>query len=151
MRAPTRGLLGTGEFRGEPRERDVRWNGHAVRVTTPVPTDVWTTVASTDPSTLPFHTGLAGLRLLGQRVAGRERLYELPGGRQLVLIMARRGSPSRLAVKASWPPGWGSGGVLAPGGVRPEEVALVSATWPGAGPSARPCAPDSLQLLRGRR
>ena len=64
MRAPTRGLLGTGEFRGEPRERDVRWNGHAVRVTTPVPTDVWTTVASTDPSTLPFQRpgGIASAR-----------------------------------------------------------------------------------------
>ena len=42
-------------------------------------------------------------------------------------MMARRGSPSQLAVKASWPPGWESGGVLAPGGVRPEEVALVCA------------------------
>ena len=55
------------------------------------------------------------------------RLYELPGGRPLVLMMARKGSPSRLAVEASWPPGWGTGGVLAPGGVRPEEVEMVCA------------------------
>ena len=128
MRAPTRGLLGTGEFRGEPRERDVRWNGHAVRVTTPVPTDVWTTVASTDPSTLPFQTpAWRDCVCSGSVWRDASRLYELPGGRQLVLMMARRGSPSQIAVKASWPPGWGSGGVLAPGGVRPEEVALVCA------------------------
>jgi len=39
-------------------------------------------------------------------------------------MMARR--PGRL-VQESWPEGWGSGGVLAAGGVRPDEMALVCA------------------------
>jgi hypothetical protein len=53
------------------------------------------------------------------------RLYETAGGRQLVLMMARRRVAPGLAVAASWPAGWGSGGVLAPGGLRPEDAALV--------------------------
>ena len=120
--------LGTEGFPGEPRARDVQWDRHTVRVTTPVPTDIWTTVASADPSTMPFQTS-AWRDCICSATGWKDasRLYELPGGRQLVLMMARKGSPSRVTVEASWPHGWGCGGVLGPGGVRPEEVALVCA------------------------
>jgi hypothetical protein len=128
MMTPKSRLLGTEECPGEPRARDVQWDRHTVRVTTPVPTDIWTTVASADPSTMPFQTSAwrdCVCSATGWKDASR--LYELPGGRQLVLMMARKGSPSRVAVEASWPSGWGCGGVLGPGGVRPKEVALVCA------------------------
>jgi len=127
--APQDGAPAGQELPREPRARDVRWDGRPVRVTAPVPTDVWEAVASADPATMPFHTPLwrdCVRSASGWQDAGR--LYELPGGRQLVLMMARRSAlPSRLAVEASWPLGWGRGGVLAPGGVRPEEVAFVCA------------------------
>jgi hypothetical protein len=111
------------------RDWDTRLNGQAVRVTSPVPTEVWHAVASADPCVTPFQ--LPAWRdsvCYGGDWEDASRLYELPGGRQLVLMLARRpGRPRRLALEASWPSGWGSGGLLAPGGVRPEEVALVSA------------------------
>jgi O-antigen/teichoic acid export membrane protein len=116
-------------YPGDGAVRDVRWDGQVARVTTPVPTDIWEAVAGADPSAMPFHTPV--WRDCVCSVGGWEdasRLYELPGGRQLVLMMARRSAlPSRLTVEASWPHGWGQGGVLAPGGVRPEEVAFICA------------------------
>ncbi|HZI75709.1 MAG TPA: GNAT family N-acetyltransferase [Gemmatimonadales bacterium] len=113
------------ESGGESRVQDIRWANGTVRVTTPVPTRVWTAVAAADPSTMPFHTP-AWRECVSSGSGWRDasRLYELPGERQLVLMMARR--PGRL-VQASWPEGWGAGGVLAPGGVRPDEMALVCA------------------------
>jgi hypothetical protein len=111
------------------RDSDARLNGQAVRVTSPVPAEVWNAVAGTDPCVTPFQ--LPAWRdciCYGGDWADASRLYELPGGRQLVLMLARRpGRPRRLAVEASWPGGWGSGGLLATGGVRPEDVALVNA------------------------
>ncbi|HEY7362403.1 MAG TPA: hypothetical protein VH642_16415, partial [Streptosporangiaceae bacterium] len=109
--------------------RDVRWDGQVARVTAPVPTEVWEAVAGADPSAMPFHTPV--WRDCVSSAGGWQdasRLYELPGGRQLVLMMARRSAlPSRLTVEASWPHGWGQGGILAPGGVRPDEVAFICA------------------------
>jgi hypothetical protein len=109
------------------QHRDLRWDGRLVRVTTPVPVDVWAAVAAADPSTTVFQTPVwRDCVCTGTGWQDASRLYEMPGGRQLVLMMARRpGLPAGLAQQASWPAGWGSGGVLAPGGVRPGEVALV--------------------------
>lgn len=111
------------------RDFDKCLNGQAVRVTSPVPPEVWDAVASADPCVTPFQ--LPAWRdcvCHGGDWEDASRLYELPGGRQLVFMLARRpGRPRRLALEASWPSGWGSGGLLAPGGVRPEEVALVNA------------------------
>jgi hypothetical protein len=54
------------------------------------------------------------------------RLYELPEGRRVVLPMVRRqGLTGPFAVEASLPPSWGIGGVVAPGGARPEDIAVV--------------------------
>jgi hypothetical protein len=104
-----------------------------VKVTTPVPAGTWAAIAAADPTTTPFQT--PAWRDVVHRVSGWQdasRLYETPDGRQLVLMLARRGV-GPLAVAASWPAGWGAGGMLAPGGVRPEEAALVWADLAGGG------------------
>jgi hypothetical protein len=130
-------VIGAGRATGEitarepdaPAQRDIRLDGRGVRVSTPVPADIWRAVATADPSATPFQwpawrdcvCGDGGWRDASQ-------LYELPGSRQLVVMLARRpAGHGRLAVEASWPAGWGCGGIVAPGGVRPEEVSLVSA------------------------
>jgi Acetyltransferase (GNAT) domain len=108
--------------------RDLRWDGQAVRVSTPVPTSVWEQVAAADPTTLPFQTpAWRDCICAGSAWQDASRLYETAGGRQLVLMMARRAPAPGLTVEASWPAGWGAGGVLAPGGVRAEEAAMICA------------------------
>ncbi len=112
----------------QARSWDVRWAGHPVRVTTPVPAGVWESVATADPSTMPFQTpAWRDCVCSGSQWRDASRLYELTGGRQLVLMAARRSVPGLPEIEASWPHGWGTGGVLAPGGVRPGEVDLVCA------------------------
>jgi hypothetical protein len=110
-----------------PQNRHLRWDGRMVRVSTPVPTDVWAAVAAADPSTTVFQTPVwRDCVCSGSGWQDASRLYETTDGRQLILMMARRsGMPAGLAVQASWPTGWGTGGVLAPSGARPDEVALV--------------------------
>jgi GNAT acetyltransferase-like protein len=113
---------------GEPGQWELRWNGRTARVTTPVPAEIWAAVAASDPTTLPFQT--PAWRDCVSASSGWQdasRLYETAGGRQLVLMMARRRVAPGLAVAASWPAGWGSGGVLARGGLRPEDADLVCA------------------------
>lgn len=117
-----------GTSQARTRAWDMRWQGRPVRVTTPVPAEVWQSVASADPSTMPFQTPIwRDCVCAGSQWRDASRLYELPDGRQLVLMAARRSIPGLPAVEASWPHGWGTGGVLAPGGVRPDEVDLVCA------------------------
>jgi Acetyltransferase (GNAT) domain len=109
-----------------PRAWEMHWQGRPVRVSTPVPTDVWQKVASADPSTMPFQTpAWRDCVCAGSHWHDASRLYELGGERRLVLMAARRSGPGLPAVEASWPHGWGTGGVLAAGGVRPDEVDLV--------------------------
>ncbi len=128
MKRPRTSPLGTGETLDRPRPRELRWNGRPVRVTTPVPASVWTAVAAADPTTMPFQTpAWRDCVCADGGWQDASRLYEMADGRQLVLMMARRQVAPRLAVEASWPAGFGTGGVLAPGGVRPEEAALVCA------------------------
>jgi Acetyltransferase (GNAT) domain len=107
-------------------------------VSTPVPTAVWTEVAAADPTAMPFQTPLWRDCVVAGSVGGRggrwgdaSRLYETADGRQLVLMMARRSVGPGLFIEASWPAGWGAGGVLAPGGVRPDEAAMIYADLAG--------------------
>ncbi len=114
------------------RARDFRWEGRPVRVSAPVPADVWRSVAAADPSTMPFQTPIwRDCVRAGSGWQDASRLYELPGGRQLVMMAARRRVPGLPAVEASWPHGWGTGGVLAAGGLRPDEADLVCADLAG--------------------
>jgi Acetyltransferase (GNAT) domain len=117
---------GTGQAQAHAWE--MRWQGRPVRVSTMVPAGVWQELASADPSTMPFQTpAWRDCVCSGVHWRDASRLYELADGRRLVLMAARRSLPGLPAVEASWPHGWGTGGVLAPGGVRPDEVDLVCA------------------------
>src|ERR1051326_6302905 len=87
------GAVGTREAPPDPRQRELRWNGRPVRVTIPVPADVWARVAEQDPGTTPFQT--PAWRGCVSRASGGQdasRLYETPDGRPLLLMMARRGA-----------------------------------------------------------
>jgi hypothetical protein len=58
--------------------------------------------------------------------ADASRLYELPSGRRLVLPMVRDGGlPPALAPEASLPLCWGTGGIVAPGGVTARDLQAV--------------------------
>jgi Acetyltransferase (GNAT) domain len=115
----------------------------ALQVTTPAPRAVWRALLCEDPNALPSQTPewMDCLVAFGT-YEDASRLYELPGGRQLVLPMARRHGPvGRLAGGASLPAGWGLGGVVAPGGVDVEGARMVFADLarvPGIRNSLRP-------------
>ena len=73
-------------------------------------------------------TATAGGQPTGGEWRDASRCYELPSGRMLVLMMARRsGRPAMLAREASWPVGWGSGGLLSVGGTHPDDVGEAAA------------------------
>ncbi|WP_217240897.1 GNAT family N-acetyltransferase [Streptomyces sp. AC555_RSS877] len=110
-----------------PREWVVRTGEGPVRVTSPVPREKWAQVLAADPRAMAFHRPEwvdCVCEVGGWQDAGR--LYRTGEGRELLLPMVRRpGRPDPLAVRASLPPGWGTGGILAPGGVRAHEFGLV--------------------------
>jgi Acetyltransferase (GNAT) domain len=99
-----------------------------LRITSPVPRDLWEEVLASDPNALPTQSAawLDGLCALG-RHEDASRLYETMGRRLLVLPMVRRRGlgDRRLAVQSSYSEGWGIGGLLASGGVTREDVATV--------------------------
>ncbi|WP_446222389.1 GNAT family N-acetyltransferase [Nocardia sp. IBHARD005] len=113
---------------------DVQTPQGRARVTSPAPRAVWDEIVAADPLAGPSHLPAwseAVCRADGWTEASR--LYELPGGRQAVLPLVRRavggspGDPKLLTVQASFPHGWGSGGIVAPGGPRVGDVAVVLA------------------------
>jgi hypothetical protein len=53
------------------------------------------------------------------------RAYRAPDGRRIVLPLARRRGGGAHGVEASMPTHWGFGGIVAEGGVTPEDVRLV--------------------------
>lgn len=53
------------------------------------------------------------------------RLYRLRDGRELLLPIAQRAFPGGIAVEASLPFGWGTGGLVAADPVRPADVGLL--------------------------
>ena len=123
-----------------PSTRDRRFtDGRHVLVTHPAPVAAWEEVLRADPTAMPFHTH-RWLQSIEAATNWRDatRLYELPDGRRLILLMVRRGGVRGMPViQASWPAGWGSGGILAPGGVRPYEVAAVVSDLAGHAVSTR--------------
>jgi Acetyltransferase (GNAT) domain len=109
-----------------------------LRVTSPVPRQVWQELLAKDPTATTSQT--PGWLDCICRVGGYEdasRLYETAEGRRLVLPMVRcRLLPQAFTVEASLPASWGTGGLVAAGSVRPEDIATV---WPDivAPPSVR--------------
>lgn len=102
--------------------------GQYARVTTPAPPAIWAEVFAADPGALPFHApSWVGCLAHASRWRDATRLYELSDGRRAVLLMASWTDPSgRLVLQRSWPAGWGAGGLIAAGGVRPSDVALIA-------------------------
>jgi Acetyltransferase (GNAT) domain len=91
------------------------------------------------------------------------RLYELPGGRHVVLPLVRRSHlPSPLAAEDGWPSGWGYGGLIAEGGPRAPEAAAVvehlrgwsagrTGLWTAPAPAPTSAHQDGWAAARPRR
>jgi hypothetical protein len=97
-------------------------------VISPAPRDVWREVYEADPNALLYHSP-EWVDLLCATAGFKDgsRLYALPGGRRAVLPMVRRRLIGAMQSEASFPLGWGMGGLLAPGGVRSSDVSAVFA------------------------
>jgi len=98
-------------------------------VTSPAPREVWQELLRADPNALVFQTPawLDCICAMGG-YADASRLYQLPCGRQLLLPMVRHSRlPKPLATQGSFPPAWGTGGLIAAETVQTEDVAAVFA------------------------
>ncbi len=101
----------------------------AFHVTSPAPREVWLDLLKSDAKALPSQTPawLDCICAMGG-YEDASRLYETSGGRQLILPMVRRkGLPATLTTESSLSRGWGMGGLVAPGSIHAEEVAMVLA------------------------
>ena len=105
----------------------------AVRVTSPAPREAWREVLAADPNALVFHSP-AWLDFVCNAASYEDasRLYELSDGRRLVLPIVRQEhcrADSRTRPKI--PLAWGTGGIIAAGGVRPTDAAAAVADLAG--------------------
>lgn len=93
----------------------------------PAPRNVWHDLLAKDPMALVSQTPawIDAICATGG-YEDASRLYELPDGRQLVLPVVRhRKLRTPLATEASFPNGWGMGGLVAEGDIRAEDIAWV--------------------------
>ena len=98
----------------------------AARAVTPVAPGVWPEVLASDPGATIYQTPAWGRAVRrASDMADASRLYVLEDGRRLVLPMMRASPLPGVAVDASYPSGYGSGGLLASGGLRASDVRLV--------------------------
>ncbi len=97
-------------------------------VSSPAPREVWRELYDADPHALLYHAPMwVDLLCAFGGYENASRLYELDGGRLAVLPMVRRTLLRGVVREASFPPAWGMGGLLAPGGVRRSDVAAMFA------------------------
>ena len=95
--------------------------------TAPAPRETWRRALASDPWATVYQTPewIDAICKAGGYTDG-SRLYELADGRIGVLPLVRRAHAlTRLTTQASPPPYWGTGGLVAPGGVRPGDAAAV--------------------------
>jgi hypothetical protein len=108
---------------GPPRQAARR--GSTTLVVSPVPRADWQAVWRADPDALPTQQpGWTDAATTARGTVDASRLYVTDDGRRLVLPMVRRGV-GPAGVEASMPVHWGFGGLVAEGGVGPEDVRLV--------------------------
>jgi Acetyltransferase (GNAT) domain len=118
--------------RTAPRSAALTGKTDGMHVTSPAPRDSWQAVLASDPRALVFQTPewMDCICRFGP-YEDVSRLYELPGGRRLVLpIVRRRNLPGALTSEASLPANWGPGGIVATGGVRAEDLITVLSDLP---------------------
>jgi Acetyltransferase (GNAT) domain len=87
-------------------------------ITSPVPAPVWESVLARDPGAVVSQSlAWRDAVLADGRYRDTSMLFEFPGGRRIVLPMARpRRRPPWASGTGSWPGGWGVGGPIAEGG-----------------------------------
>jgi Acetyltransferase (GNAT) domain len=98
-------------------------------VRSPAERSAWLAALASSTEALAFHTPnwIASICESG-RYTDASRLYDFGDGRQLILPLVRhRTVPRSIATAASLPDGWGFGGAVGPGAVRPDEAASVLA------------------------
>jgi hypothetical protein len=97
------------------------------RVLSPAPRDIWERVLAADPLALESQSpAWADAAVAGGGLEDASRFYEMVDGRQLIVpMLRRRPSLGALSIEGSNLPGWGVGGLLAPGGATAAEHAAV--------------------------
>ena len=101
--------------------------GHNVRHVGAPTLDIWSDLVRSDPTALIFQTPQWMRCLTHCGWVDASRLYKTRDERLLVLPLAvRQHRPTRTWVLASLPSGWGTGGLLARGGARLEDIAAVA-------------------------
>lgn len=98
-------------------------------VISPAPRDVWEDMLAHDSHALISQTP-AWLDTIcaTENYRDASRLYRTADGRQMVLPLVQQTQrPTSLAVSASFPVGWGMGGLVASGELRTEDVAAMFA------------------------
>jgi Acetyltransferase (GNAT) domain len=100
--------------------------GSVVEMASPAPRDIWRGVLRDDPGATaqltPEYFDAVVAATGGSDVS---RFYQLRDGRQLLLPLVRRPSRLGLHLDASYPDGYGPGGMLATGGLLADDVGLV--------------------------
>jgi Acetyltransferase (GNAT) domain len=109
-------------------DRPRRHTAGIVQIVSPAPRDIWRQILESDPDSV-FSQSPDWLDAMGQVAGYRDctRLYDLGGGRRVVLLLARR-SPLRgpLSSAGTWPLTWSMGGAICTGGgLRMEEARMI--------------------------
>ncbi len=119
------------------------------RVTEPAPGPAWRKVYDSDPDAVPTQSpGWAAAVRAGGLVRDRSALYEFPDGGTAVWPAVGRlpRVGGRALSTASWPHGWGYGGVLAQdGALSPDQVSSVLSDQAARYPLALRLAPMPLR------
>ena len=112
--------------------------GAVVDIVGPAPRDIWRGVLADDPGATALQTPEYFDAVLAA-TGGTDvsRFYQLRGGRQLLLPLVRRRTSLGLTVDAAYPAGYGSGGMLATGGLLADDVRTVVADLRGQSRSVR--------------
>lgn len=97
-----------------------------MRVHSPAPRDRWESVLEASPEATIFQTPewLESCCAAGG-FADASRLYEMSDGRQIVFPVVRPRRFASMRPARSMPDGWGFGGLIAAGGVWPQDIEVV--------------------------
>lgn len=112
----------------------------------PAPRAAWRALLADCPGALAFQTPeWTDCLCAAGRYTDASRLYELRGGRSLLVPMVRRrGAAWPLRTQASLPYGWGFGGIVAPAPLTASDVSTVLQDLTGDGPARVSLRPNPL-------